>query len=72
LNEKEERGMKEKAMSRWIDFLSTHYAHPFSDSDGREKFLKAIKPDSIAKEEVPQYETDVKLLEQLKARQEGG
>jgi hypothetical protein len=72
LLQKEEAEGKKEITERWISFLSTHYAHPFSDSKGRKKFMEVIKPEDVSKNEIPKYEDNLDLLKQLKSMQGGG
>lgn len=71
-NQEEETKAEREKMERWLDYLSLVHSSPFGDGEARKKFVDLIKPDSVGSKEIPQYETDIKLLERLKAAQEGG
>jgi len=72
LLQKEEAEGKKEEIDRWLDFLTSMYSHPFTDPKERKKFMELIKPENVTEKEIPKFETDLKLLEQLKAMQGGG
>lgn len=71
-NEEEEMKAEKDKMERWLDYLSLVHSNPLGDEKARKKFIELIKPDKVNSKEIPKYETDVSLLQRLKASQEGG
>lgn len=71
-NQEEEMKAEKVKMDRWLSYLALVHSSPWGEAEARKKFIDIIKPDSVGNKEIPQYETDLKLLERYKAMQEGG
>ncbi|MCK1982233.1 MULTISPECIES: hypothetical protein [Peribacillus] len=75
LREENEAQAQKEDMERWISFFSLINSHPEADAKARTNFMKLIEPkpkNNPVHNPVPKYETDIELLKQLKAQQEGG
>jgi hypothetical protein len=72
LKEEEDMNVRKEEMERWLSYLALIHSSPYGDAKERKKFTDIIKPKQVGKKEIPQYETDISLLERYKAMQEGG